>query len=237
MYMHILYNVYIYIWPIPQVVRLIDTHAPVNRKEEVRESREDGYDRCICMCVYIYIYIIILMIMLMFYIYIYIHTYIKLLCWTMLNKPIQAYTRNVRSETMFIVICQFEDYNDHKNKLITRGGLIGGTLMLLWQVTGVCETNTHPDGAGVFNVPTPLPLFQSWRQDTPQQLTKLSVVFTDRLHSPCACPWTLTLGGGGGESTLTTSRMSVDFSDAGITPSPTAALLHEVCWRPRKPDF
>ena len=27
--------------------------------------------------------------------------------------------------------------------------------------TGVCEMNTHLDGAGVFNVPTPLPVFQS----------------------------------------------------------------------------
>ena len=53
--------------------------------------------------------------------------------------------------------------------------------------TGVCEINTHLDGAGVFNVPTPLPVFQSWRKDAQQQLTQMSVYLTDRLHSPCAC--------------------------------------------------
>ena len=79
--------------------------------------------------------------------------------------------------------------------------------------TGVCEINTPLYGAGVFNVPTPLPSFQSWRKDAQQQLTKISVYFTDRLHSPCACPWTLMLGGDGGSPTLTTSRMSAYFTD------------------------
>ena len=65
--------------------------------------------------------------------------------------------------------------------------------------TGVCEIKTHLDGAGVLNVPTSLPLFQSWRKDAQQQLTTMSVYFTDRLHSPCACAWTLTLGGMGGD--------------------------------------
>ena len=64
--------------------------------------------------------------------------------------------------------------------------------------TGVCEISTHLDGAGVFNVPTPLSLFQSWRKDAQQELTNMSVYLTDRLHSPRACPWTLTLGGMGG---------------------------------------
>ena len=31
--------------------------------------------------------------------------------------------------------------------------------------TGGCEINTHCDGAGVFNIPTPLPSFLSWRKD------------------------------------------------------------------------
>ena len=52
--------------------------------------------------------------------------------------------------------------------------------------TGVCEIKVPLDGAGVFNVPTPLPLFQSWQKDAQQQLTKMSCCFTDRLHSPCA---------------------------------------------------
>ena len=54
--------------------------------------------------------------------------------------------------------------------------------------TGVCEISTHLDGAGVFNVPTPLSLFQSWRKDAQQELTNMSVYLTDRLHSPRACP-------------------------------------------------
>ena len=45
----------------------------------------------------------------------------------------------------------------------------------------------------------------------------MSVYFTDRLHSPCAHPWTLTLGGIGGSPTLTMSRMSVYFTDTGIS--------------------
>ena len=36
-----------------------------------------------------------------------------------------------------------------------------------------------------------------WTGRTPQQLTTMSVYFTGRLHSPCACPWTLTLRGTG----------------------------------------
>ena len=65
----------------------------------------------------------------------------------------------------------------------------------------------------------PLPLFQSWRRDAQQQLAKTGVYFTDRfdrLHSPCACPWTLTLGVDGGSPMLTTSRMSVYSKDTGI---------------------
>ena len=53
--------------------------------------------------------------------------------------------------------------------------------------TGVCEINAHLDGARVFHVPTTLPSFQSWRKDAQQQLTQVSVYFTDRLYSPCAC--------------------------------------------------
>ena len=39
--------------------------------------------------------------------------------------------------------------------------------------TGVSEINTHLAGAGVFNVPTPLPLFQSWRKAARQQLNDM----------------------------------------------------------------
>ena len=56
--------------------------------------------------------------------------------------------------------------------------------------TSLCEVNTHLDGAGVFNVPTPLPLFQSWRKDAQQQLTQMNVYFTDTgmyLHVLSAC--------------------------------------------------
>ena len=42
-------------------------------------------------------------------------------------------------------------------------------------------------------VPTPLPLFQSWWKDAQQQPTKMNVCFTDRCHSPRACPWTFVL--------------------------------------------
>ena len=45
--------------------------------------------------------------------------------------------------------------------------------------SGVCELNTHLDGDCVFNVWAPLPLLQSWRKDTQQQLTKVNVYFTD----------------------------------------------------------
>ena len=63
--------------------------------------------------------------------------------------------------------------------------------------------------------PNPAPLFQSWRKDAQQQLTKMAVYFTDRLHSPCAWLWTL-IRGDWGSPTLTTSRMSVYFTDTGI---------------------
>ena len=87
--------------------------------------------------------------------------------------------------------------------------------------TGVCEKDIPPEknthckigfqstksGAGeqllsldcmTKDVPTLLPLFQSWKKDAQQQLTQMSVYFTDRWHSHCPCPWTLTLGGMGG---------------------------------------
>ena len=83
--------------------------------------------------------------------------------------------------------------------------------------TGVCESNTHLDGAGVLNVPTPLPLFQSWRKDTQQQLTKQRAYFIDRLHSPCACPcMNIDIRGYGGSPTLTTSRTNDFFTDTGM---------------------
>ena len=45
-----------------------------------------------------------------------------------------------------------------------RGVVVVVVFVLTTAVTcldaGVCEINTHVDGAGVFNVPTPLPLFQ-----------------------------------------------------------------------------
>ena len=63
--------------------------------------------------------------------------------------------------------------------------------------------------------PDPLPYFQSWRKDTPRQLTNTSVYFTDRLHSHWPCQWSLTLGRMGGSPTLSTSRMSVYFTDTG----------------------
>ena len=47
----------------------------------------------------------------------------------------------------------------------------------------VCEISTHLDGAGVFTVPTPPPLFQSWPKDAPQQLTKrVFISQTDCTH-------------------------------------------------------
>ena len=61
-----------------------------------------------------------------------------------------------------------------------------------WFTTGVCEINTHFDLAVFLHVLTPLPVFQSCRKDAGQQLTKMSVYFTRRLHSMCACSWTLT---------------------------------------------
>ena len=48
-----------------------------------------------------------------------------------------------------------------------------------------------------FQCPDPLPWIQSWRQDTPQQLTQTSVYFIGRWHSLCPCPWTLVIGGRG----------------------------------------
>ena len=75
---------------------------------------------------------------------------------------------------------------------LRRGKLGGGSHRFISDASstnhaGVCEINTHLDVAGVFNVPTPLPIFQSWRKDAQRQLTQMSGYFTDRLHSPCAC--------------------------------------------------
>jgi hypothetical protein len=53
--------------------------------------------------------------------------------------------------------------------------------------TGVCEINTHFDVAVCLRVLTPLPVFQSCGNDAGQQLTKMSVYFTRRLHSMRAC--------------------------------------------------
>ena len=53
--------------------------------------------------------------------------------------------------------------------------------------TGVCEINTHFNLAAFLHVLTPLPVFQSCRKDAGQQLTKMSVYFTRRVRSMCAC--------------------------------------------------
>ena len=53
--------------------------------------------------------------------------------------------------------------------------------------TGMCEINIHFNLAVFLHVLTPLPVFQSCRKDAGQQLTKMSVYFTDRLHSMCVC--------------------------------------------------
>ena len=57
--------------------------------------------------------------------------------------------------------------------------------------TGVCEINTHFGLVVFLHVLTPLPVFESCRKGAGQQLTKVSVYFTDRLHSMRA--WLRTL--------------------------------------------
>ena len=83
---------------------------------------------------------------------------------------------------------------------------------------GVCEINTHLDGAGVFNVPTSLHSFQSWRKDAQEQLTKLIVCL---FHRPIALTLRMSVNiyirGDGASPTLTTSRMSDYFTDTGRT--------------------
>ena len=76
--------------------------------------------------------------------------------------------------------------------------------------TGVCETNTR--WRWRFHVLTPLPLFQSWRKDAQQQLTTMSVYFTDRLLVSV----NIDIRGEGGSPTRMTSRTSVYFADTGM---------------------
>ena len=54
--------------------------------------------------------------------------------------------------------------------------------MIIIIISSSIVLNTHLDGAGVFNAPTPLPLFQSWRNDNPTAANKHECLF----HRPTA---------------------------------------------------
>ena len=75
--------------------------------------------------------------------------------------------------------------------------------------TGVCEINTHLDGAGVFNVPTQLLVFQNWRTKCPTAANLNECLF----HRPNAITLRTSVNvdirRGGVNPRLTTSRTSV----------------------------
>ena len=130
------------------------------------------------------------------HIYIYVYIYIYRMC-IYVYTYIYIYTHVCMYIYIYMCICASAVISHMSTHLLCRDGCFQGCGSFAIRVafstplheapTGVCEINTHLDGTGNFTVPTPLPVFQSWWKDAQQQLTKLSVCFADRLHSPFAC--------------------------------------------------
>ena len=68
-------------------------------------------------------------------------------------------------------------------------------LSLLWSW---CLWNRHSSRCPLLSKSRPAPLISKSAQRYTAAANKMGLYFTDRLHWPCPCPWTLTLGGSGG---------------------------------------